>query len=65
MDLDAFVQTVRAEMERQFLTQSELARLAGISRQRVNRILTGTSRSIPTLRAIKAVLWPKEPHAKT
>ncbi len=56
MDIEALVKQIEAEMERQLLTQSEVARMAGIGRERIYKVLHRRSRSIPTIRAMRAAL---------
>ena len=63
--MEPLVAQIQAEMERRLLTQAEVARMAGISSERVGAVLRRQSRSIPTIRAMRNVLGlgPKEPDA--
>ena len=54
--LDEIIVGIREEIERRLLTQAELARLAGVSPQRVYAVLHGRSKSLKTIRALRDAL---------
>lgn len=62
-DIEGIVQQIEEEMKRKLLTQSEVARLAGISRERVWKVLHRRSKSLTAIRAMRKALWPKESDA--
>ena len=56
MDTLRVLKAIKKERERRLLTQAELARLAGLSRQRVNAVLLGRSKSRIAIRAMRDAL---------
>jgi transcriptional regulator with XRE-family HTH domain len=50
------VRCIQSEISRKVLTQTEVARMAGVSRQRLNAILQWKSKSKKTIRAVAKVL---------
>ncbi len=66
VDRKYLIEMIRAEMDRRMLTQVEVARMAGVNRQRVWTVLQGQSLSIPTIRKMWHALGLKleKPNAK-
>ncbi len=52
MKSKTLVRRIVLEMERRMLTQSEVARMAGINRQRLNTLIHGKHCSLTTIRII-------------
>ena len=61
MDRDYLIDLIAAERERLLLSESELARRAGITRQAVHSLLRRKFRGLPTIRAcLRALNLMKE-----
>lgn len=56
VDIEELIDRIEAKRKARLFTQAELARRAGISRQRVNAVLRGRSRSLTTIRAMRDAL---------
>jgi len=56
VNISMLVDWIRTEMDRRLLTQTELARLANVSVQRVYNVLHGRSKSLKTIRAMRDAL---------
>ena len=54
---------IKWEIEYRMLTQSEVARMAGMNRQRVHTLLNGTYKSLATIREIWKALGLEEKDA--
>ena len=63
MKIESWIRRIQSEMDKRLLTQSELARIAGVSRQRVSSLLGLKSRSKSTVRALRKALELEEPDA--
>ena len=64
MNIDYLIELIRSKIDAETLNQSEIAVAAGISRQRVNQVLRGKSKSRKTIRLmIRALNLEKEADA--
>ena len=60
MDVEQLIQEIKDEKDRRLLNQTELAKLANISRQRVWLLFNGKSRSVTTIRALRNALFLRD-----
>ena len=64
MDYDYALRLVKEKMEAEWISQSDIAKTAGISRQRVHLVMSGKSHSRKTLRMmVRALDLEKEVRA--